>query len=156
MNHATHIISYRPDIDGLRALAILPVMLFHAFPALMPGGFVGVDIFFVISGYLISAIIFKSLRKGGFSFSEFYIRRAKRILPPLVFMIVIVLIVGWSILLPVEYAELGKHAMAGLGFVANIVLWLETGYFDNAAELKPLLHLWSLGVEEQFYIFGRS
>ncbi len=153
MNHATHIISYRPDIDGLRALAILPVVLFHAFPALMPGGFVGVDIFFVISGYLISTIIFKSLRKGGFSFSEFYIRRAKRILPPLVFMIVIVLIVGWSVLLPVEYAELGKHAMAGLGFVANIVLWLETGYFDNAAELKPLLHLWSLGVEEQFYIF---
>lgn len=74
-------------------------------------------------------------------------------MPPLIFMIVVVLMVGWSVLLPVEYAELGKHSMAGLGFVANIMLWLETGYFDNSAELKPLLHLWSLGVEEQFYIF---
>lgn len=153
MNHDTSIITYRPDIDGIRAIAVLTVVIFHAFPALMPGGFIGVDIFFVISGYLISSIIFKALDNDSFSFSDFYLRRAKRILPPLIFMIVVVLMIGWSVLLPVEYAELGKHSMAGLGFVANIVLWLETGYFDNAAELKPLLHLWSLGVEEQFYIF---
>ena len=152
MSHTDSIITYRPDIDGLRAIAVLTVVIFHAFPALMPGGFVGVDIFFVISGYLISSIIFKSLKNNHFSFSDFYLRRARRILPPLIFMIAITLAIGWSVLLPAEYAELGKHALAGLGFVANIVLWLETGYFDKATELKPRLHLWSLVVEEQFYI----
>lgn len=153
MPSTPHAIPYRPDIDGMRAIAVLTVVVFHAFPMLVPGGFVGVDIFFVISGYLISTIIFKALAAGTFSFMDFYQRRARRILPPLVVVIAATLIIGWSVLLPDEYAELGKHSLAGLGFVANIVLWQEAGYFDSAAEFKPLLHLWSLGVEEQFYIF---
>lgn len=152
MSSSSHNIHYRADIDGLRAIAVLVVVIFHAFPTLLPGGFVGVDVFFVISGFLISSIIFKALEAGRFSFNDFYLRRARRILPPLIFMVAAVLVLGWSILLPMEYAELAKHSLAGLGFVANIVLWLETGYFDTEAELKPLLHLWSLGVEEQFYI----
>ncbi len=144
---------YRPDIDGLRAIAVLSVLIFHAFPAVLPGGFVGVDIFFVISGYLISSIIMKSADEGGFSIADFYIRRIRRIMPPLLVMIFVVMVIGWSVLLPDEYAQLAKHALAGLGFVSNIVLWQESGYFDSAAHLKPFLHLWSLGVEEQFYIF---
>lgn len=144
---------YRPDIDGLRAVAVLAVVIFHAFPAALPGGFIGVDIFFVISGYLISTIIYKTLAGERFSYADFYARRIRRIFPPLIAMIATMLILGWHMLLPVEYAQLAKHALAGFGFVANIVLWQETGYFDTAAEFKPLLHLWSLGVEEQFYLF---
>lgn len=144
---------YRPDIDGLRAVAVLAVVIFHAFPAALPGGFIGVDIFFVISGYLISTIIYKTLAGERFSYADFYARRIRRIFPPLIAMIATMLILGWHMLLPVEYAQLAKHALAGFSFVANIVLWQETGYFDTAAEFKPLLHLWSLGVEEQFYLF---
>ncbi|WP_150305357.1 acyltransferase family protein [Pseudomonas saliphila] len=144
---------YRPDIDGLRAVAVLAVVIFHAFPAALPGGFIGVDIFFVISGYLISTIIYKSLQGERFSYADFYARRIRRIFPPLILMIATTLALGWHVLLPVEYAQLAKHSLGGFGFVANIVLWQETGYFDTAAEFKPLLHLWSLGVEEQFYLF---
>lgn len=151
--HPNSHIAYRADIDGLRAIAVLAVLIFHAFPALLPGGFIGVDIFFVISGYLISSIVMKSAEDGRFSIADFYARRIRRIVPPLLAMIVTSLVLGWSILLPDEYAQLAKHALAGIGFISNIVLWQESGYFDSAAHLKPFLHLWSLGVEEQFYIF---
>lgn len=144
--------TYRPDIDGLRAIAVLAVVTFHAFPGALQGGFVGVDIFFVISGYLISTIIFESLEAGRFSFSNFYIRRVKRIFPALLLVLFSCLIFGWFALLADEYSELGKHIAAGAGFLSNFALWHESGYFDNLAETKPLLHLWSLGVEEQFYI----
>ncbi|TCJ15428.1 acyltransferase [Parasulfuritortus cantonensis] len=143
---------YRPDIDGLRALAIIPVVIFHAFPTLAPGGFTGVDIFFVISGYLISTIIFENHRKGRFSFVEFYVRRIKRIFPTLLIVLLFCNALGWFVLMADEYKQLGKHIAAGAGFVSNFALWSESGYFDNAAETKPLLHLWSLGIEEQFYI----
>lgn len=149
--HNQHI-TYRADIDGLRAFAVLAVVIFHAFPSTLRGGFVGVDIFFVISGYLISSIIFKSLDKGGFSFTEFYARRIRRIFPALILVLISCLIVGWFSLMAVEYQSLGKHVAAGLGFVQNIILFGESGYFDTASELKPLLHLWSLGIEEQFYL----
>jgi peptidoglycan/LPS O-acetylase OafA/YrhL len=144
---------YRADIDGLRAVAVLAVVLFHAFPGWIKGGFVGVDIFFVISGYLISTIIFENLERGTFSFAEFYARRIKRIFPALLLVMFACLTFGWFALLEDEYKQLGKHVLAGAGFVSNFALWGESGYFDNASDAKPLLHLWSLGIEEQFYIF---
>jgi peptidoglycan/LPS O-acetylase OafA/YrhL len=143
---------YRPDIDGLRAVAVLSVVAFHAFPRWVKGGFIGVDVFFVISGFLISTIIFENLDKGTFSFTEFYARRIKRIFPALLLVLVASYTFGWFVLLADEYKQLGKHIAAGAGFVSNFVLWNEAGYFDNSAETKPLLHLWSLGIEEQFYI----
>jgi peptidoglycan/LPS O-acetylase OafA/YrhL len=143
---------YRPDIDGLRAVAVLSVVAFHAFPAWMKGGFIGVDVFFVISGFLISTIIFENLDRGTFSFTEFYARRIKRIFPALLLVLIASFAFGWFALLADEYKQLGKHIAAGAGFVSNLVLWSEAGYFDNSAETKPLLHLWSLGIEEQFYI----
>ena len=143
---------YRTDIDGLRAIAILSVVGFHAFPNWITGGFVGVDIFFVISGFLISSIIISSLQKGTFSFKEFYARRVKRIFPALILVMTVCYAFGWFALLPGEYGQLGKHIAAGAGFVSNLIFWQEAGYFDNAAQTKPLLHLWSLGIEEQFYI----
>lgn len=144
--------AYRPDIDGLRAVAVLAVVLFHAFPTVIRGGFVGVDIFFVISGFLITSIILKNLSHGHFSFMDFYSRRIKRIFPALIFVLISSIAFGWFTLLPDEYRQLGKHVASGIGFLSNIVYWSEFGYFDSSAELKPLLHLWSLGVEEQFYI----
>jgi peptidoglycan/LPS O-acetylase OafA/YrhL len=144
---------YRPDIDGLRAIAVLSVVGFHAFPGLDPGGFAGVDIFFVISGYLISTIIFENLDKDRFSFVEFYSRRVRRIFPALIAVLLACLAFGWFDLLADEFAQLGEHVAAGAGFVSNLILWRESGYFDNASATKPLLHLWSLGIEEQFYIF---
>jgi peptidoglycan/LPS O-acetylase OafA/YrhL len=144
---------YRPDIDGLRAIAVLAVVAFHAFPSLLKGGFIGVDVFFVISGFLISTIIFENFERNTFSFAEFYARRIKRIFPALIVVLIFCVIFGWFSLLPEELNQLGKHVLAGAGFVANFVLWSESGYFDNLAETKPLLHLWSLGIEEQFYIF---
>ena len=142
---------YRPDIDGLRAVAVLSVVVFHAFPGWMKGGFIGVDVFFVISGFLISTIIFENLDRGTFSFTEFYARRIKRIFPALLLVLAVSLSLGWFALLTDEYKQLAKHTMSGIGFVSNLVLWSESGYFDNTAETKPLLHLWSLGIEEQFY-----
>jgi len=143
---------YRPDIDGLRAVAILSVVIFHAFPSLVKGGFIGVDIFFVISGFLISTIIFESQDGGTFSFYEFYTRRIVRIFPALTVVLFFCLLFSWFSLLPDELNQLGKHVIAGVGFVSNLVLWSESGYFDNSADTKPLRHLWSLGIEEQFYI----
>ncbi|MDI1328925.1 MULTISPECIES: acyltransferase family protein [Pseudomonas] len=143
---------YRPDIDGLRAIAVLSVVAFHAFPSLMKGGFVGVDVFFVISGFLISSIIFGSLEKNTFSFLSFYSRRVNRIFPALLLVLISTLAFGWFILLPDEYMQLGKHIAGGSAFVSNFVLLGEAGYFDNSAETKILLHLWSLGIEEQFYL----
>ena len=148
----THL-KYRPDIDGLRAVAVLGVIIYHAFPHSLPGGFIGVDIFFVISGYLISGILYKGHNGGNFSFREFYARRIRRLFPALITLLAICLGYGWFILLPNEYRQLGKHVAAGTLFIQNIVFWQESGYFDTAANLKPLLHLWSLAVEEQFYIF---
>ncbi|MBO9644509.1 MAG: acyltransferase [Pseudacidovorax sp.] len=145
--------AYRPDIDGLRAIAVLSVIIFHASPRWLPGGFVGVDIFFVISGFLISTIMFGSLAGGGFSYAEFYARRIRRIFPGLVLVLIATLAFGWWVLLADEFRQLGKHVLASAGFVANLVLWGEAGYFDTVVETKPLLHLWSLAVEEQFYIF---
>jgi len=145
-------VNYRADIDGLRALAVLSVVGFHAFPNWVKGGFIGVDIFFVISGFLISGIIIGSLEQGTFSFAEFYARRIKRIFPALILVMTACYVLGWFVLLPGEYKQLGKHIAAGAGFVSNLFFWQEAGYFDSAALTKPLLHLWSLGVEEQFYI----
>lgn len=144
--------NYRSDIDGLRAVAILAVVLFHAFPDLIPGGFVGVDVFFVISGYLISTIILRSLESGRFSFSEFYVRRIRRIFPALIVVLGSVYALGWWLLNAEEFRLLGKHIAAGAGFVQNVVLEREADYFDVATALKPLMHLWSLSVEEQFYL----
>lgn len=143
---------YRADIDGLRAIAVLSVVIFHAFPKLLVGGFIGVDIFFVISGFLISTIIMGSLEQNSFSFIEFYSRRIKRIFPALLLVLIASFVFGWFMLLADEYKQLGKHIAGGAGFVSNFFFWNESGYFDNAAETKPLLHLWSLGIEEQFYI----
>ncbi len=143
---------YRADIDGLRAIAVFSVVIYHAFPTWLRGGFIGVDVFFVISGFLISTIIFGNLETGRFTFKDFYLRRINRIYPALLVVFLFCFMTGWFALLPDELAQLGKHIAGGAGFVSNLVLWSEAGYFDGAAELKPLLHLWSLGVEEQFYI----
>jgi peptidoglycan/LPS O-acetylase OafA/YrhL len=143
---------YRSDIDGLRAFAVLSVVLFHAFPEFITGGFIGVDVFFVISGFLISTIIFEKLEQGSFSFIDFYARRVRRIFPALILVLVTSFILGWCILFVSEYKQLGKHIAGGAGFIANFILWSESSYFDNLADTKPLLHLWSLGIEEQFYI----
>ena len=145
-------LSYRPDIDGLRAIAILLVVVFHFFPARLAGGFIGVDIFFVISGFLISRIIFRKLETAEFSFIEFYTHRARRILPALVTILLATHAAGWFMLLPDAFGKLGKHVAGSAAFVQNIVLLREDGYFDTASELKPLLHLWSLAIEEQFYL----
>ena len=144
--------AYRRDIDGLRAIAVLSVVLFHAFPAWLQGGFIGVDIFFVISGFLITGILVRELGQGSFSFAHFYARRIRRIFPALVLVLGASLAFGWIALFPDEYQQLGKHTVGGAGFAANFFYWAQVGYFDTAAETKPLLHLWSLGIEEQFYI----
>ena len=143
---------YRPDIDGLRAIAVFSVVMFHAFPEILPGGFIGVDIFFVISGFLISTIIFENIANHSFSFIDFYCRRIRRIFPALIVVIAASFAFAWFVLLPAEFKQLGKHMVGGAGFFSNLLLWSESGYFDKSAEAKPLLHLWSLGIEEQFYI----
>jgi peptidoglycan/LPS O-acetylase OafA/YrhL len=143
---------YRADIDGLRAVAVGIVVAFHAFPSWLKGGFVGVDIFFVISGYLISSIIVADLVNDRFSFVDFYSRRVRRIFPAMLVVLLCCVVFGWYVLLPDEFLQLGRHVLAGLFFVSNFVLWSENGYFDTAGETKPLLHLWSLGIEEQYYL----
>lgn len=145
-------LAYQPHIDGLRAVAVLGVIAFHAFPDWLPGGFVGVDVFFVISGYLICGIIFRSMEGGGFSFAEFYARRVRRIFPALILVLAAVLGFGWLGLMAAEYRDLGLNVAASAAFGSNLLLWGEAGYFAPDARLNPLLHLWSLGVEEQFYI----
>lgn len=148
---------YRSDIDGLRAVACVAVVLYHAFPKLVPGGFIGVDVFFVISGFLISSILYKNLfsqdNPGHVHIVDFYIRRVKRIFPALIFVLIFCLTAGWFILLPDEYKLLGKHTLGGATYISNFMLYFESGdYFAVDSRAKPLLHLWSLGVEEQFYI----
>src|SRR5215467_4985312 len=143
---------YRADIDGLRGISVLAVVAFHAFPDLAPGGFVGVDVFFVISGFLISGIIFDEMRSGTFSLRSFYARRIRRIFPALVLVLAATAIAGWWILLPQDMLRLGKQLLASAAFVANLYFWFQSGYFAPDAHSVPLLHLWSLGVEEQFYI----
>lgn len=143
---------YRPDIDGLRAVAVLAVIAFHASPQRITGGFVGVDVFFVISGFLISTVVYENLAEDRFSLTEFYARRIRRIFPALILVLGSCSAMGWIALFADEYAQLGRHIAAGAGFASNFMLWSESGYFDNAATAKPLLHLWSLGIEEQFYI----
>lgn len=144
-------LTYRADIDGLRALAIISVIIFHVFPHSLHGGFTGVDIFFVISGYLITGHILKEQDDKKFSLINFYNRRIKRIFPALLAVLFFSASAGYFILLGAEYKELGKHIAAGTAYVSNIILKNEAGYFDTATELKPLIHLWSLAIEEQFY-----
>ena len=143
---------YRADIDGLRAVAVGGVIAYHAFPGQVSGGFVGVDVFFVISGFLISGIILRDLASGSFSFAEFYRRRIRRIIPALLIVLIATWLIAWLILNADDYAVLGWHLSAASVFLSNFVLGNEAGYFDRAAEYKPLLHIWSLAVEEQFYL----
>mgnify|MGYP003337023621 FL=1 len=145
--------NYRPDIDGIRAIAVLSVVAFHAFPSLVPGGFVGVDIFFVISGFLITQIIVAELDSGNFKIRNFYSRRIRRIIPSLLVALVVALILGWILLLPEDFAQFGSVLAGSSVFITNFVLFAQVNYFDAAAVEKPLLHLWSLSIEEQFYIF---
>ncbi|HEY6457175.1 MAG TPA: acyltransferase family protein [Steroidobacteraceae bacterium] len=149
--HSPHV-PYRADIDGLRAVAVLLVVGYHAVPARFPGGFIGVDIFFVISGFLISSIILGECAEGTFSVLNFYVRRCRRIIPALLVVLFATWIIGGFTLISLDYSKLAKHLIAGATFTSNLLLWGEAGYFDVRAEYKPLLHLWSLGVEEQYYI----
>lgn len=144
---------YRPEIDGLRALAILPVVLYHAGFAFLPGGFVGVDIFFVISGFLITSIVVDDIERGRFSIAYFYERRARRILPVFFAVAATCLVLGWITLPPDSLRELTDSAAAATLFVSNIHFWQSVNYFSSDAEFWPLLHTWSLAVEEQFYVF---
>lgn len=147
--------TYRPELDGLRAIAVLAVILFHSGVSGFSGGYVGVDIFFVLlSGYLITHILYQSLRTGHFSLLDFYERRARRLLPALLSVIAFTLIASW-LLLPSSYLiETAQSAIATLAFSSNFFFWQQSGYFDTANELKPLLHTWSLAVEEQFTCYS--
>lgn len=151
LRHKTSL-NYRPDIDGLRAIAILLVIVFHALPTALPAGFIGVDIFFVISGYLITGIILKDMSAGHFSYLHFYARRFRRIMPALAAVLCSVLFLGWMLLLSDEFSNMARNAVAGATFTTNLILLKQASYFDWASELNPLLHLWSLGIEEQFYL----
>jgi peptidoglycan/LPS O-acetylase OafA/YrhL len=145
-------IAYRKDVDGLRAIAVMAVVVYHCSEALLPGGFIGVDVFFVISGYLITRLVASDIARGRFSIAEFYVRRTKRIFPALFVVLLSTLAIGVFLLAPSELSNLGRTTAATASFVSNIMFWQETGYFDTAAERKPLLHTWSLAVEEQFYL----
>ncbi|NNU39595.1 acyltransferase [Rhizobium sophorae] len=146
--------NYRPEIDGLRAVAVLPVVLFHGGIGPFHGGFAGVDVFFVISGYLITSIMYPDLVHGTFSFTKFYERRARRILPALFLVMAASIPFAWLSLLPMDMKGFAEGLIGVSLFVSNLVFWKQAGYFDAAAALKPLLHTWSLAVEEQFYIFS--
>ena len=150
--HRRHPNTYRPDIDGLRALAVLLVVGFHLGRGQVPGGFIGVDIFFVISGYLITALLLRGSQLNTLSLIDFYAGRCRRIIPALALVLAATWSIGWFAFTPDEYRNLGRHLFAGATFTSNFLLWRESGYFDLDAELKPLMHLWSLGVEEQFYL----
>ena len=144
--------NFRKDINGLRAIAVIAVVLFHFNASWMPGGFAGVDVFFVISGFLMTGIIFRGIEQENFSISKFYIARANRIIPALALLCLVILVFGWFYLMPDDYRILGKHAASSISFVSNFIYWQEVGYFDAAAKEKWLLHSWSLSVEWQFYI----
>ena len=145
-------VKYRPDIDGLRAIAVLSVVLYHFGIGGLQGGFVGVDVFFVISGYLITGIIHSELQRGEFTLARFYERRARRIFPALFVVLLATMVAGLWILLPSDLARLGQSSVATILFVSNLQYFRESGYFDSSSEFNPLLHTWSLGVEEQFYL----
>ena len=144
--------NYRREIDGLRAVAVLPVILFHAGFPLFGGGFVGVDVFFVISGFLITGIIVEEMRHGRFSLLNFYERRARRILPALFLVMAASLPAAWMLLSPKDLQDFAQSLVAIGLFASNFLFWQESGYFDTEAELKPMLHTWSLAVEEQYYV----
>jgi peptidoglycan/LPS O-acetylase OafA/YrhL len=146
-------LKYRPEIDGLRAVAVLAVLIYHAGFGFLPGGFMGVDIFFVISGFLITSFIVEDIRSGLFSMIGFWERRARRILPPLFVVISATLIAGWCLFLPFDFVQLGKEMASQSLFGSNILFMLQGGYFDDGDQFKALLHTWSLAVEEQFYLF---
>jgi peptidoglycan/LPS O-acetylase OafA/YrhL len=148
----SHQTGYRPDIDGLRAVAVLSVIAFHLSPGILPGGYLGVDIFFVLSGYLITNVIWREALNKKFSILRFYERRIRRILPALVVLLIVVSGVAIVLLLPIDLTGSARSVFASLGFVANFYFWRDQDYFGRLAEEKPLLHVWSLGVEEQFYI----
>src|SRR5690554_2789601 len=144
---------YRREIDGLRAIAVLPVILFHAGFSWFSGGYVGVDVFFVISGYLITTILISEMSKGNFSIAKFYERRARRILPALFFVMICCVPFAWHWMVPQEFKNFSQGFVAISFFASNVLFWRKSGYFAPAAEENPLLHTWSLAVEEQFYIF---
>jgi hypothetical protein len=143
---------YRRDIDGLRAIAVLAVVGFHAFPSIVPGGYVGVDVFFVISGFLITGIIADKIDTGTFSFADFYARRIRRIFPALIVVLFATFAIGGAIFFADEFARLGWEMLSAATFSSNILFWHQAGYFDTESAAKPLLHLWSLAIEEQFYL----
>jgi len=143
---------FRKDINGLRAFAVIGVLLFHFNASWMPGGFAGVDVFFVISGFLMTGIVFRGIEQENFSILKFYIARANRIIPALALLCLVLLVFGWFYLTPLEYRALGKHAASSIGFLSNFIYWTEAGYFDAASHEKWLLHTWTLSVEWQFYI----
>ncbi len=143
---------FRKDINGLRAFAVIGVLLFHFNASWMPGGFAGVDVFFVISGFLMTGIIFRGIEQENFSILNFYVARANRIIPALALLCFVLLVFGWFYLTPLEYKALGKHAASSIGFLSNFIYWTEAGYFDAASHEKWLLHTWTLSVEWQFYI----
>jgi peptidoglycan/LPS O-acetylase OafA/YrhL len=143
---------YRKDIDGLRAVAILLVIGFHAYPDRIKSGFIGVDIFFVISGFLITSLITDELKRNDFSIIRFYTKRIRRLFPSLIAVLITSIIFGWFALFSSEYQQLGKHIFSGAIYLSNFTLWSESGYFDISSDNKPLLHLWSLAIEEQFYL----
>ena len=144
---------YRADIDGLRALAVVPVVLFHAGFEAFAGGFVGVDVFFVVSGYLITSILIEDIENNRFSLVNFYDRRARRLLPMLFFVMLACIPFAWFWMLPIQMRDFSESLIAVSLFVSNIYFWQESGYFAIAAEETPLLHTWSLAVEEQYYLF---
>lgn len=144
---------YRADIDGLRAVAILPVLLFHIGAGVFSGGFVGVDIFFVISGYIIARTLLDDLEARRFSILTFYERRIRRIFPALLFVMLVTFGLAWALLLPSDFRDYSKSQFAASTFISNFYFWKNSGYFENSALLRPLLHTWSLSVEEQFYLF---
>lgn len=146
-------IKYRPEIDGLRALAVIPVLLYHLKFKGFEGGFIGVDVFFVISGYLITNILYREALSNNFSIIRFYERRIRRIFPALFLVLCFVILAGWLLIDPETYKYLGLSIFSTTLFSSNFQLWHQSGYFDKSAELKPLLHTWSLAVEEQFYFF---
>jgi peptidoglycan/LPS O-acetylase OafA/YrhL len=148
----SHEAKYRSDLDGLRALAVMAVIVFHISRQLLPGGYLGVDIFFVLSGFLITSMIWRECLKGDFSIGRFYERRFRRIMPALVLLLVVASLCSAALLLPLDLVVYAKSVFATLAFVANVYFWRDTNYFAPVADEKPLLHVWSLGIEEQFYL----